>query len=371
MNVIAYDPFATEETAQSYGAVLVTLEEAIRRADFITVHVPLNDKTRGLIGAAEFEIMKEGVRIVNCARGGVVDEVALADAVRSGKVAGAAFDVFTSEPPPADHPLLSLPQVVVTPHLGASTEEAQVNVAVDIAEQIVDVLAGRPARSPVNMPQLPADGLSAARPYMTLAERIGSLHSQFDREVEGRGRPAKSVEVIFHGDFDDLPTGVITRSVLAGILGPMLSDPVNMVNSLVLAQARGLRVTESRTAASDQYAAMISVRVEGPGRDRTICGSVFGKTELRVVHIDGYEVNIVPEGRMILTLHTDKPGMIGKVGTLLGDRGVNVAGMNVGREKVGGRALMVLMVDDPVDEAIMAELRSIPGMETARLVELK
>ncbi len=370
MTVIAYDPFATEEKALEYGASLVPLEEIYRRSDFITLHVPLNDSTRGMIGREVLTTMKPGIRIINCARGGIVDEAALADAIKSGHVAGAAFDVFTSEPVDPANPLLALPQCVLTPHLGASTEEAQVNVAIDIAEQIVDVLQGRPARSAVNMPSLSAEALAQAQPYLTLGQKIGSLHTQLARDLSGTGRPIEWVEILLQGDFGGIPAGPITRSVLAGLLAPILSDPVNLVNAPALAAARGLKVTESQTATGSEYTEMLTVTATYPGGRRSICGTVFGAADLRIVHIDGYHVDIVPEGAMVLTQHTDRPGIIGKVGTLLGDRQVNIAGMNVGREKTGGRALMVLMVDEPIGEELMSQIRGIPGMETAQQVQL-
>lgn len=369
MDVLAYDPFATEEKAGHYGATLVALDELFAKSDFITVHVPLNDQTRGMIGTAQIEKMKNGVRIVNCARGGIIDEQALADAIKSEKVAGAAFDVYTKEPIDPANPLLGLPQMVMTPHLGASTREAQVNVALDIAEQIADVLAGKPARAAVNMPSLTPEALSLVKPYLSLAEKIGLLQTQLARDVDGAGEPIENIEILYHGDFGDVPTSPITRSVLTGILTPMLSDPVNLVNAPVLAAARGIRVTESHTTRPAEYSRMVSVTASTPSGKRMICGTLFGTNEPRIVHIDSYRVDIVPEGAMVFTQHNDRPGMIGAVGTLLGSNGINIAGMNVGREATGGRALMVLMVDDPVPENLMSALRALTGMETARLVQ--
>ncbi|MCC6729601.1 MAG: phosphoglycerate dehydrogenase [Chthonomonadales bacterium] len=368
MTVMTYDPYATEEIARQCGASLVSLDELYAAGDFITVHVPLNDETRGMVGAEQIARMKPGVRIVNCARGGLIDEVALAEAIRGGHVAAAAFDVFSQEPPAPANPLLGLPNVIVTPHLGASTEEAQVNVAVDIAEQIGDVLRGRPARSAVNMPSLSAEALDAARPYLKLAECIGSLHTQLARDLDGRGRPIEAVEVLYQGDFGVVPTGPLTRAVLAGMLAPTLSYPVNLVNAPVLAAQRGIRVTESHTTAHHEYVALVTVRARTPAGQREVCGAVFARGDLRIVHIDDYRVDIAPEGTMLLTQHIDRPGMIGAVGTLLGSNHVNIAGMNVGREKVGGRALMVLMVDDEIGADLLQQIRALPGMETARLV---
>jgi D-3-phosphoglycerate dehydrogenase len=370
MTVLAYDPYATDAAAEHCGARLTSLEEIYESADFITVHVPLNDKTRGLIGQAELARMRKGVRIINVARGGVVNEEALAEAIRTGHVAGAAFDVFSKEPVEPGHPLVGLAETVVTPHLGASTAEAQVKVAVDVAEQIVEVLDGQPARSAVNMPALSVEALQRAQPYMALGEKIGSLHTQLARDLDGRGRPISAVEVSYRGTFDGIALGAVTRSIVAGLLGPMLSDPVNLVNAPVLAAARGIRVTESATASHGEYSAMVSVRVTMPDGEQSICGVVVGRNALRIVHVDGYEVNLIPDGDMLFTRHTDQPGMIGAVGMLLGANRVNIGGMNVGREKVGGRALMVVMVDNPVTDEMLAKIRSLPGMETARVVRL-
>ena len=369
MEIVAYDPFATPESARRIGAELVSLDELYKRSDFITIHVPLNNDTRNMIGAAQLEQMKTGVRIVNCARGGIVDEQALADAVKSGKVAGAAFDVFSKEPPEPDNPLLALSENVVTPHLGASTEEAQINVAIDISEQIGDVLQGKPARSAVNLPAVSADEMIRVAPYIILGSKIGSLHTQLARETAGTGRPINAVEVVFSGEFTGIPTESITRAVLQGLLTPVLEDPVNLVNAPVLADARGIKVTETRTRASAEHSCLLSVRAHMPGGDRTICGTVHGD-EIRIVHIDGYHVDIVPFGHIVITNHTDRPGIIGKVGTLLGDNKINIAGMQVGRESNGGRAIMALLVDDAISEEVMGDIRAIPGLEQAVLVAL-
>lgn len=367
--VIASDPYATEESARRSGVELTSLEDLYRRSDFITIHVPLNTETRGMIGAEQIALMKDGVRIVNCARGGIVDENAMADAVRSGKVAGIAFDVFAKEPPEPDNPLLSLDENVVTPHLGASTEEAQVNVAVDIAGQIADVLQGRPARSAVNLPALSPDEMVRLAPFMVLGRQIGSLHTQLAREVEGVGRTIHAVEVVYGGDFGDLPTETITRAVLQGLMKPMLEDPVNLVNAPMLAEARGIQVRETRTRSVPEHSCLLTVRAHMPGGDRTICGTVHGQ-EARIVHIDGYHVDIPPRGHMIVTQHIDQPGMIGRVGTILGDNRINIAGMHVGRETIGGRAIMVLLIDDPLQPALLAQIREIPGLEKAVQVTL-
>ena len=367
--VIAYDPFATAESARRMGVELVSLEEIYRRSDFITIHVPLNSDTRGMIGAAQLAQMKDGVRLINCARGGIVDEGALADAIKGGKIGGAAFDVFSKEPPEPDNPLLSLTENVVTPHLGASTEEAQVNVAIDISEQIADVLQGKPARSAVNLPSVSAEEMVRVAPFLVLATKVGSLHTQLARDTTGAGRQIENVEVIFSGDFAGLPTESITRAVLQGLLTPVLDEPVNLVNAPVLAEQRGLHVKESHSRTSPDHTCLLSVQVRFPGGQRTICGTLYGN-EARIVHIDGYHVDIHPFGHMIVTQHHDQPGIIGNVGMLLGSNKINIGGMHVGRESTGGRAIMVLLVDEPISDELMRLIRGFAGMETAQLVTL-
>ncbi len=372
MELIAYNPFVSEAETRKMGVEPVSLDDLVRRSDYITVHAPLNNDTRNLIGTAQFAEMKDGVRIVNVARGGIIDEAALADATRSGRVAGYAVDVFTKEPPDADNPLLASDATVnsvLTPHLGASSEEAQIKVAVDVCEQIADVLAGRSARTAVNLPALSENDMLAVAPYLTLAEKIGSLHMQLARESAQEGRPINEVEVVFHGDFGGVPTSPVTRAVLRGLMTPDSGGGVNMVNAPSLAEARGIKVVELRRDAAPDHTCLLSVRAHLPGGDRTICGTVYGG-EAHIVHIDGYHVDIVPQGSMIVTQHTDAPGIVGKVGTLLGSNGINIAGMNVGREAVGGRAVMALMIEGDVSPDLLTQIRGIGGMEAAQLVTL-
>lgn len=368
MSVIAYDPFTPAEVAERIGVKLTDLNSLLAQSDFVTIHTPLNEQTRHLINAERLALMKDGARLINCARGGIVDEDALVDALRSGKLAGAAVDVFGKEPPPPDHPLLALENCVVTPHLGASTQEAQVNVAVDVAEQVVSVLRGGPARSAVNLPPIDPEILQRIAPYLLLAEKIGKLHTQLARA------PIVQVQVTYSPDFADLPTDILTRAVVTGLLQPVLSEPVNPVNALLIAQSRGIHVTQSlqqQPESHELYPSSITVTAHASGGEKhEVSGTVFGKNDARIVTVDGFRVDVIPQGIMLFTQHTDKPGVIGRVGTLLGSRNVNIAGMHLGREKVGGRALMVLMVDDPIDAALLAEIRALDGMETAQVVEL-
>lgn len=364
MTVIATDPFASAERAAEIGVELVSTEEVFGRSDFITLHVPKTDETKGLLNAEAFAMMKDGVRIVNVARGGIVDETALTDAIRSGKVAGAALDVFSSEPPPPDLPALHMPQNVVTPHLGASTEEAQVQVAVDVAEQIADFLRGVAPRSPVNMPSVPAEAMQRGRPYLVLAERIGSFIGQLVRQ------PVLTLSAQFAGDWDGLPVDAIARSAVAGLLGVQLAERVNLVNAPSVAQRRGARLSTTLTPESVEYSRSISITAVFERAEHTVSGTVFGANDLRITHVDGFRLDLPSSGMMIVTRHQDRPGVIGQVGTVLGSHNVNIAGMHVGRTAVGGRAVMALQVDDPIDVNLMERIRQIEGMESAVLVSL-
>lgn len=365
MNVIGYDPYLKPEQAEALGIRLVDLDTLYKEADYITVHVPKTKETAGMINAEKIALMKPTVRLINVARGGIIDETALADAAKAGKIGGAAIDVFSTEPAPKDNPLLGIPNVITTPHLGASTEEAQVNVAIDIAEQIADVLSGKPARAAVNMPSVSSDVLARIEPYLHLAEKIGSLHAQLTTSS------INEVEVIYAGDFDNLPTVHLTRAVLKGLLEPIIPESINYVNAPALAAARGIKVTESRTTSGEGgQGCVITVRKRSASSEREICGTVFSKDNIRILYIDGYRVDIRPTGPMLVTKHTDRPGVIGKVGTLLGDNGINIAGMHVGRESEGQGAVMVIKLDTVVPEELVQQIRRIDGMETARLVQL-
>jgi D-3-phosphoglycerate dehydrogenase len=367
MTVVGYDPYLQPEQAEAMGIKLLDLDTLYKESDYITVHVPKTKETTGMIDAAKIALMKPTVRLINVARGGIIDETALADAAKAGRIGGAAIDVFSVEPAPADNPLLGIPNVITTPHLGASTEEAQVNVAIDIAEQIVDVLEGRPARAAVNMPSLAPDVLARIEPYLLLAEKIGSLHAQLTTSS------LSEVEVIYAGELD-LPTVHLTRAVLKGLLTPILHESVNYVNAPTLAAARGIKITESRTSMESGEGGtgiVLSVRKRSSeGTERTISGTVFSKDNIRILTIDGYRVDIRPSGPMLVTKHTDRPGVIGKVGTMLGEAGINIAGMHVGREDEGRSAVMVLKLDTPAPDELIAQIRRIDGMETVRLVQL-
>ncbi len=364
MKVIAFDPFVTPEVAARLRVEQVSLEDLLARADFITVHVPLTAETRGLIDATAIRRTKKGVRVVNCARGGIVDETALGDAIRSGHVAGAALDVLVDEPPPKDHPLLGLDQVICTPHLGASTDEAQRNVAVAIAQQVAAFLSRGVIQNAVNAPSLSPEVMQVLRPYLTLAEKLGALAAQLVTE------PVLEVTVHASGEIAERETKALTTSVLRGLLGHMLGSAVNYVNAPAIARDRGIRVIESRTPQATDYLNALGVQLRTATRTTGVAGAVFGTGTIRLTNVDGFGMEAVPDGHILMLHNRDVPGVVGRVGTLLGERGINIAGIELGREKIGGRALSLIHVDEPVAAATLAELRTLPDIIAADLLRL-
>ena len=371
MKVIAHDPFVTPET-KPLETELVSLEDLLERADFVTIHVPLTPDTKNLIDAKAIARMKPGVRIVNCARGGIVDEKALAGAIASGHVAGAALDVFESEPPPVDHPLLGLPQVVATPHLGASTGEAQVNVAIAIAEQVAAFLERGAISAAVNMPALTAEQREVVGPFLSLGEKLGALAFQLaGMDPEARGSAPTAVSVEYSGDVVDLPTKAVTAAILRGLLVPILGDDLNYVSAPVLARERGIRVEETTTGRLTDFRNRVAVRVRfSSGAEHLVAGAVFGRGIVRLVKLDDFFLEAVPEGYILMLYNRDVPGVVGRVGTLLGKSGVNIAGLELGRERIGGRAVSLFHVDDPVPEKVLSELRTFPEIIAAGLIRL-
>ena len=363
MTILGYDPLLTEEQAEKLGIRQASIDEIVAQADFITVHTPLNPDTKGLLNAERIARMKKGVRLINCARGGIIDEAALVEAIKSGHVAGAALDVY-SEEPPQNRELIELPQVVCTPHLGASTEEAQVNVAVDVAVEMVKALRGEPFKNAVNIPSVRPEVLAVLKPYLPLAEKMGALVGQL------AGGGIAKLEISYLGEIAAYDLAPLTLSLLTGFLRPILSDEVNMVNAPVLARERGLKVVENKAEAPEDYTSLIRVKAETGRGTRTVAGTLFRRNEERIVEIDGYYFDVVPTGFMLVAPHVDKPGIIGKVGTILGNAGINIAFMQVGRKTPGGRAIMVLSVDGPVPPGILAEVAKVDGIEEAKMVSL-
>ena len=364
MKVLAFDPFVQPESAARMGVEMASLDEIYARSDFITVHVPLTNETRGLIGRETFARMKKGVRIVNCARGGIVDENDLAEAIRQGQVAGAALDVYVDEPPPPDHPLVRMEQVVTTPHLGASTDEAQLNVAIAVAEQMVDFLVRGVIRYAVNVPSVSPELLSALRPYLTLGEKLGSL------QVQMLARLPQEVHIEYAGEVTQYDVAPLTLAVLKGILTPMMESSVNYVNAPLVARERGIKVIESKSSRASDFASSINLKVKTKDRDLEVEGAIFGSKHPRIVKINGFYLEAVPEGYILILHNRDVPGVVGAVGTLLGQKGINIAGMELGREKVGGMAISCIHVDDAIPKETLEALRGLPAIVTAELVKL-
>ena len=365
MKVIAHDPFLTEQKAQQMGVDLVPLDALLQRADFVSIHTPLLPETRHLIDAAALAKMKPTARLINCARGGIVDERALADALRSKRLAGAALDVFETEPPPADHPLLQLDNVVCTPHLGAATAEAQVAVSVAIAEQIVQFLVHDVIQSAVNMPSLSAEQREVLGPYLQLAERLGSLQAQL---LEGA---PKELTVEYAGEVAALDVQPVTVAVLKGLLGRLLeTSVVNFVNARELARERGIKVVDSRSSSPKGFTNSIIVRVRTAQKTSEVAGAVFGRDVIRLVRINGFYLEAVPEGFILMLNNRDVPGVVGAVGMLLGEAKINIAGLQLGRERIGGMALSLIHVDERIPREVLARLRQLPNIVSAEMLEL-
>jgi D-3-phosphoglycerate dehydrogenase len=361
MKILAYDPFISPERAKDLGVELTTVEGIVRLADYITVHTPLTKETKDLISSREFAIMKTGARIINCARGGIINEEALAKAVRDGIVEGAAIDVFTKEPP-FDNPLLGLDSVIVTPHLGASTEEAQINVAVTVAEQIVNALKGMPIKNAINMPYVKAEVLQILEPYFPLAEKIGKLGTQLIGNYD-------KVEISYCGEIADQNIAPVTLALLKGLFEPVLGSGVNYVNAPRIAKDRRIKVVESKSKTVAVYPSQISVKLSKKSEERIISGTIIGK-EPRIVQIDDYLIDVTPSGYMIITKIEDHPNIIGPCCMILGENSINIAGMDVGRIKVGGEAIMVLNIDSDVSDEVLEQIKSVEGIIDARRVIL-
>ena len=358
MKVVAYDPFLTPERAIEMGVEKVTLDELLARADFITLPTPLTDSTRNILSKENLAKTKKGVRIINCARGGLVDEAALKEALDSGQVGGAAFDVFVTEPA-TDSPLFGTPGFIATPHLGASTNEAQVNVAIQVAEQISDFLLGGGVTNALNMPSLSAEEAPKLRPYMALAEHLGALVGQ----LEGDAIRAVAIEV--EGAAAELNQKPITGAVLAGLMR-CYSDTVNMVNAPFLAKERGLDVREVRHDREGDYSTLVRVTVTTAEGAKSVAGTLFANAEPRLVEIYGVKVEADLTGDMLYIVNVDAPGFIGRLGSTLGEAQVNIGTFHLGRRTAGGEAVLLLSVDTPVGDALKANIAQLPGVKTAK-----
>jgi D-3-phosphoglycerate dehydrogenase len=364
MKILAYDPFISKERADQLGCTLVDLDLLFREADYITLHVPKTKETAHLINAEAMAKMKPTARIINCSRGGIIDEKALVEAVEAGQIGGAALDVFEEEPL-GESKLRDLgPKVILTPHLGASTAEAQVNVAIDVAEQIRDVLLGLPARSAVNIPGLNPNVMEKLRPYLQLAETLGNLIGQL------AGGRIESLNVNLQGELATNDSQPLVVAAIKGLLTPALRERVNYVNASIEAKERGIHIIETRDAEPGDYSGSLHLEAKGSKGEHSVTGSLLANGEIRITNIDGFPINVPPSNHMLFTLHRDMPGIIGNIGSLLGSFNVNIASMQVGRKIVRGDAVMVVSIDDPLPEGLLAEIIKVPGIRDAYTVAL-
>ncbi len=363
MNVITYDPYLSEEKAKTLGVTVVDLEDLFKKSDFISCHVPLTNETRGMINDTSIATMKKGVRIINAARGGIVDEKALYKALKSGRVAAAALDVFEKEPP-GDSPLFELDNFICTPHLGASTADAQENVAVAVASQIVDYLLYGTIRNAVNFPSVSADVLPELQPFINLAERLGGFISQkFEGGIE-------EIAIEYRGRITELNQEPVTMAVLKGILAPILEETVNFINAPLIAKERGIQVREITTRDAGDYHSMLVIRIRSGKKESMVSGILHGKKEPRIIAVDDFAVEIVPEGEMLVLSNNDKPGVIGGIGNLLGSNRINIARMQFGREKRGGKAISVVSVDTSVSKDILSKIKKLPNVLSVNRIHL-
>lgn len=361
MEILVYDPYINHEVAERAGVKPVSLDVLLSESDFITVHMPLTSETKHLICAQQFKKMKDGVRILNVARGGIIDETALYQAIVAQKVAGAALDVYEKEPQ-TKSPLFDLPEVIVTPHLGASTEEAQVNVAIDVAREILRVLRGEPVQNAVNIPFIKPEHLKTAKPYMLLMEKLGKLASVL---AEGA---INAIEIKYLGEIAELEFGSLTNTFIKGLLRPYLHDAINYVNAPLIAKNRGIKVKEIKSTQVDDYANKVCISIKGEGWSHTVSGAVFKKNEPRILSVNEYSLDIQPTGHILLITHIDRPKLVGEVGMILGERGVNIAGMQLDRERAGGKAMMILTIDHEVTTDVLAKIKTIKDIKTANYV---
>jgi D-3-phosphoglycerate dehydrogenase len=363
MTVIAYDPFFSEDHAKAMGVEKVTVQELFKRSDFITIHTPMTPETKNLINRETLRTMKDSVRIINCARGGIINEKDLFDALTEGKVAGAAIDVFEKEPP-EDNPLLTLDTVIATPHLGASTEEAQEKVAVAVSEQIVDYLVHGTIRNAVNFPSIPADQLPRLQPYISLAEKLGTFAAHL---FEGG---TTEIIIEYKGDAAEINTAPVTIAALKGFLTPILEETVNFVNAPLIAKERGIEVKEMKSSDAGDYQSMVTLRIKARDRERQFSGTLFSKKDPRIIGVDNFKVEIIPEGELLFIYNNDKPGVIGNIGTLLSKNKINISRMHFGRETPGGMAISVVSIDSMATPSIIGAIKKLPNILAVKRITL-
>lgn len=358
MDVIAFDPVVSFDRAEQLGVGLVTMDEVVARADVLSIHVPLTDGTRGLFSAARLAQMKRGAYLINASRGGIVDEAALLESLDSGHLAGAALDVFNQEPPPADSPIIHHPKVITVPHIGASTAEAQTSAGTDVAEGVAAALTGATPRYAVNAPFVAPEAWSALKPYLTLARQMGALISQMVHD------PVRSYDLEFCGELAEMDTQPLRLAVLQGLLAANSIERVTPVNAPLIARERGVRMTERTCPEAESYSGLLVARVQTADAVRVFSGTVL-RGEPHIVQADGYFVDFIPQGALLFTYHRDRPGMIGRVGTLLGAADVNISGMYVGRMAPREQAMMVLTLDEPAAPEVLVQIRAMEDIEDA------
>jgi D-3-phosphoglycerate dehydrogenase len=362
MRVVASDPVLSEERAVQLNVRLAPFEQLMADADFVTLHVPLTRETHHLVDARALSSARRGLRLINVARGGIIDERALWDALQDGHVAGAALDVFEQEPP-GENPLLSLPQVITTPHLGASTEEAQISVAVEVADQVIAVLDGGLPRFALNAPVVLPEEMAFLRPFIPVAEGIGRFYAQIARQ------PATRLHVDYLGEIANYDCSVLTAAVLTAFLSRFSAERVNPVNARAIAAAHGITVVEQRSSRTSEFANLVTLQAVGENSTTRVSATLL-LNEPHIVYLNDFRIDLVPQGSFLMSWHADRPGVIGAIGTLLGQNNINIASMQVGRDRPRGDAVMILSVDEPVTESIQADIRRIPGMADVLSVTL-
>ncbi|MEA3406946.1 MAG: phosphoglycerate dehydrogenase [Chloroflexota bacterium] len=362
MRVITFDPYASEERAASSGASLVSLEELLTTSDFVSIHTPLTPETRGMIGAEELAKLKPSAYIINCARGGIVDEQALKVTLEEKRIAGAALDVFVEEPA-VDNELLESPRLIATPHLGGSTAEAQDSVAIDIAQAVIDVLEGGISATPVNMPYLPPKATEFLRPYMDLAQRLGSFFIQWHGRLPGK------IELTYEGKVRQYDTRILTSAFLAGLLSPISTEPVNMVNALHAAEERGIAISEIRQGRREHFESVLRARFDVAGGEQSIAGTMLQDSPY-LVSLDGQRLECLVQGHMLVDSHRDRPGIVGAMGQILGEKEINISFAQLSRTSRGGRSIMILGLDEKAPPDILSELAQIPNICRVRMVDL-
>ena len=362
MRIVAYDPFISVDRAQQLNVRLLSLDELLQTADYVSLHAPATERTRGLIGARELALLKPTAYLVNCARGELIDEEALVAALGEGRLAGAALDVFSDEPD-VNPVLCAVDNLLLTPHLGASTAEAQSGAAEDVAEQIVEVLAGHPPRYPVNLTAVSPEEMAFLQPYLDLADRMGRFYAQF------AANNLKRLELSYAGDLGQRDTSLITAAALAGLLSEAGEETVNLVNARVVARERGLTVSETHTPQDQVYSDLVTLRVQTTDRERLVGGTVM-RGQPHIVRIDDFWIDFVPQGSLLVEEHSDEPGLVGKIGTLLAEAGVSISFVQLGRQERGGPGIMVLGLDDPLTDGTLDAIAQTLGIQSARHVQL-